>query len=100
MKLVEFIKSFSHNNLIRLHYKEKRGLKIVLETFEDVSMDWEVLKGVGKNRHYLDNKVLSIKSILVSGSYPEAINIVIEKLENQPFVIELIEEKNSYHEST
>jgi DNA gyrase subunit B len=44
MKLGEFIKNFSHNNLIRLVYKNKGGHEIVLENWGDVSMDWEVNK--------------------------------------------------------
>ena len=52
MKLGEFIKNFSHNNLIRLVYKNKGGHEIVLENWGDVSMDWEVNKAKGKNiRH-------------------------------------------------
>ena len=48
MKLGEFIEKFSHNNLIRLHYKEKGGNRLVLEDWNDVSMDWEVNKQKGK----------------------------------------------------
>lgn len=95
MKLGEFIKKFSHNNLIRLVYKEKGGHETVLPTWGDVSMDWEVNKQQGKFRHYVDNKVLGLVSICVSGGdkYAEAINIVIERLENQPFLDEIVEEK-------
>ena len=50
MKLGEFIKNFSHNNLIRLVYENKGGHKIVLENWDDVSMDWEVNKAKGKNK--------------------------------------------------
>ena len=93
MKLGEFIKNFSHNNLIRLQYKLKGGYQCVLDTFDDVSMDWEVTEAKGKNRHYIDNEVLGVVSILqLGGRYPEAINIVIEELENQPQVKEAPEE--------
>ena len=54
MKLGEFIKNFSHNNIIRLVYKNKGGHEIVLENWGDVSMDWEVNKAKGKNWAYRD----------------------------------------------
>jgi len=100
MKLGKFIDNFSHNNLIRLHYKVKGGHKCVLDVWDDVSMDWEINKSKGLNRHYIDNEVLGIIGIYgVGGNYPEAINIVIEKLENQPQIKEQIEEK-LHHESS
>jgi hypothetical protein len=89
MKLGEFLKKFSHNNLIRLHYKTKEGNECVADGWNDVSMDWEVNNGEGVFRHYVNNEVLGLVSILSVGKgnhYPEAINIVIEKLDNQPFV--------------
>ena len=98
MKLGEFIEKFSHNNLIRLHYKEKGGNRLVLEDWNDVSMDWEVNKQKGKFRHYVNNEVLGLASIYFQpGSgihYPEAINIVIEELENQPMIDEVEDELN------
>ena len=48
MKLKEFIENFSHNNLIRLHYKINGGHRTVLPHHDDVSMDWEILKSKGK----------------------------------------------------
>ena len=99
MKLGEFIEKFSHNNLIRLVYKEKGGNRLVLEDWNDVSMDWEVNKQKGKFRHYINNEVLGLASICFQpGSgihYPEAINIVIEELENQPMIDEVEDEINS-----
>jgi len=96
MTLGEFIKNFSHNNIIRLMYKDKGGHRCVLEDWNDVSMDHEVSKGKGKNRHYINNQVLGLTTINFSfGSgthYPEALNIVIEELENQPYIDEVIEE--------
>jgi len=90
MKLGEFIKNFSHNNIIRLLYHIPGGHEIVLNDWDDVSMDHEVLKGKGKNRHYINNEVLGLASIYIrNGNYPEAINIVIEKMENQPFIDEV-----------
>ena len=99
MKLGEFIEKFSHNNLIRLHYKEKGGNRLVLEDWNDVSMDWEVNKQKGKFRHYVNNEVLGLASIYFQpGSgihYSEAINIVIEELENQPMIDEVEDEINN-----
>ena len=85
MKLGEFIKEFIEpNTIIRLVYKEKGGHRIVLDSWEDVSMEWAILKGEGKYRNYINNEVLGITDILVLGLYSEAINIVIEELEDQP----------------
>jgi hypothetical protein len=39
MKLGEFIKNFSHNNIVRLHYQDVNGNKLVLNDWDDVSMD-------------------------------------------------------------
>lgn len=91
MKLGEFLDNFSHNNLIRLHHKTNEGHVCIGEDFNDVSMDWEVNKAQGVFRHYVNNEVLGLVAIYqMSGSYPEAINIVIEKLENQPQVEQAI----------
>jgi coproporphyrinogen III oxidase len=96
MKLGEFIKQFSHNNLIRLVYKNKGGHECVLDDWNAVSMDHEILSGKGKNRHYIDNEVLGLAGIYFPPAqghhYPDAINIVIEQLENQPFIEETVSE--------
>lgn len=101
MKLGEFIKNFSRNNLIRLLYKEKGGHRIVHEDWNDVSMDWEINEGSGINRHYINHKVIGLASINFSGTkgmhYPEAINIVIEELENFPYLEDMETMKNSYN---
>jgi hypothetical protein len=93
MKLGQFIEKFSHNNIIRLLYKSKGGHELVLANWNDVSMDWEVNKGLGVFRHYINNEVVGLASICFGGSkgvhYPEALNIVIERLDNQPFVEEI-----------
>lgn len=98
MKLGEFIKQFSHNNIIRLVYKNKGRHKLVLDDWNGVSMDHEVLSGKGKYRHYIDNEVLGLVGIsFPSGegyNYPEAINIVIEELENQSFIKKIKKEKH------
>lgn len=93
MKLGEFITNFSHNNLIRLHYKIKGGHECISKDWNDVSMDWEVNKGQGIFRHYINNEVIELCSILMGGAYPEAINICVEKLKEQPFVEENVEEQ-------
>ena len=100
MKLGEFIKNFSHNNIVRLHYKIKGGNQLVLEDWNDVSMDHEIVNGKGKNRHYINNEVVGLVSICLRPElghrYPEAINIVIEPLENQPYIEEVIDEQQHY----
>lgn len=89
MKLGEFIENFSNNNLIRLHYKCEGGYVLVANGWNDVSMDWEVNQQKGCFRHFVNNEVIKLTSILITGKghhYPEALNIVIEKLENQPYI--------------
>lgn len=71
----------------------------MLEDWNDVSMDHEILKSRGKNRHYIDNEVLGLATICFRPGdgihhYPEALNIVIEELENQPFIEEIPREEN------
>lgn len=95
MKLGEFIENFSHNNIVRLVHKDKGGHRCVLKDWNDVSMDHEILKGKGKNRHYINNEVLGLAGIYFNqghSHYPEAINIVIEELENQPMIEETVDE--------
>jgi len=101
MKLGEFIKKFSHNNMIRLHFNEKGGNRIVLDEWDDVSMDHEIVNGKGKNRHYLNNEVLGLVGIYFQSGhthYPDAINIVIEELENQPFIEEVVDQQSYQQE--
>jgi len=93
MKLGEFINAFSHNNIIRLHYKNKGGYMCVLESFNETSMDWEILNGKGKNRHYIDNEVVKLIGIDCIKRHSDAINIVIEKMGNQPIIKEVEDEK-------
>ena len=94
MKLGEFIKNFSHNNVIRLLYECEGGHEIVSNTWNDVSMDWEVNKQKGIFRHFINNEVKGLKTI--STHYAgirdgDILNIVIEKLDNQP-CLDLIED--------
>lgn len=103
MKLGEFIKNFSHNNVIRLVYKNNGGHETVLKDWNDVSMDWEVNKQKGKFRHFINNEVLGLATISFrSGEgihHADAVNIVIEKLQNQPFIEENLEDKICNSES-
>ena len=93
MKLSEFIKQFSHNNVIRLLYDLKGGYEVVLNDWNDVAMDHEVNNSKGKYRHYINNEVIGLANIsFFNGQgihHPEAINIVIERLEEQPFIEEI-----------
>jgi hypothetical protein len=99
MKLGEFIKEFSHNNLIRLVYKCEGGHESVTKSWQDISMDWQIINHQGIFRHYINNEVLGIASICIRGNFPETINIVIEKLENQPFIAEYIENNQKYSDN-
>ncbi len=98
MKLGEFINNFSHNNVIRLLFKSEGGHEVVLDDWNDISMDWEVNKQKGKFRHFINNEVLGLATISFGGGeeihHNEALNIVIEKLEEQPFIEETKEENN------
>ena len=81
MTLKEFTENYiEHNSLVRVLYKEKGGHKIVLNDWDDVDMDWEIVKGRGKYAAYINHKVIGIASISVRGPYSEAINIVIEEI--------------------
>lgn len=98
MKLGQFISEFIEpNSIIRLLYSVPGGHVTVLDDWNCVSMEHDVLNKRGKNRHYIDNEVIGVTDIMVHGHHPEAINIVIEKLDKQPFVLtesrdELIDE--------
>jgi len=89
MTLGEFIKQFSHNNIIRLVYKVKGGYEPVHGEWNQTSMDHEVLNARGKNRHFINNEVIGLVGIYTPDHYPETINIAIERLENQPQVKEI-----------
>lgn len=52
---------------------------------DDVSMEWEIIKGKGIYRKFVNNNVIGITDILVMGNYTEAINIVIEKIHLSDF---------------
>jgi hypothetical protein len=95
MKLGEFIEKFSHNNVIRLVYQTKGGHEVVLDNWNDVSMDWEVNKQKGKFRHFVNNEVIGLATISFEGIHHiSALNIIIEKLENQPYLEEITEQNH------
>ena len=86
MKLVEFIETFvEHNSLVRLLYKTENGHECVLDTWNDISMEHEILNGKGKNKYYINNEVVGLTSILVTVHNSDAINIVIKKIEKQEY---------------
>jgi hypothetical protein len=81
MTLQEFVKYYVEaNSLVRVLYKEKGGHRIVLNDWNDVDMDHQIVKGVGKYAAYINHKVLGVTSIVVRGPYSESINIVIEEI--------------------
>ena len=81
MTLKEFIEEYiEHNSLVRVLYKNPGGHKLILNDWDDVAMDWEIVKGQGKYGPYINHKVLGVTSILVRGPYSESINIVIEEI--------------------
>lgn len=95
MKLGEFIEKFvEKNTLVRLLYKIQGGHQIVLDSWDNVSMEWEILKGQGKNRHYINNEVVGIIGIANIQRYGDAVNITIEFLKDQPFIEEVVEDRS------
>ena len=81
MTLKEFVKDYVEgNSLVRVLYKNPGGHKLVLDDWNDVAMDWEIVRGQGKYAAYINHKVIGIASISVRGPYSEAINIVIEEI--------------------
>jgi len=82
MKLGEFIQNFSHNNIIRLHYPNEGGHICVGKNWDEISMDWEVTKGEGVFKDYINHEVIGLTTIFFptnSSDYPEALNIVIKE---------------------
>jgi hypothetical protein len=81
MTLKEFINEYVEgNSLVRVLYKNPGGYKTVLNDWDDVAMDHQIVKGKGKYAPYINHKVIGLISILVRGPYSEAINIVIEEI--------------------
>lgn len=88
MKLIEFVNKFiEHNSIVRLLYKTKNGHECVLDSWDDVSMEHEILKCKGIYKKFINNEVISIASVLITSPshYSDAINIVIEKIEEKEF---------------
>jgi hypothetical protein len=81
MTLKEFVKDYVEgNSLVRVLYKNPGGHKLVLDDWNDVAMDWEIVRGQGKYAAYINHKVLGVTSIVVRGPYSESINVVIEEI--------------------
>jgi len=84
MILKEFVDNFiNHNSLVRLVYKIHGGNKVVLNTWDEVSMAWEISKGEGKYAPYINHQVIYITDCVIPTSFrscSEAINIVIEEI--------------------
>ena len=81
MTLKEFTENYiEHNSLVRVLYKHKGGHKLILNDWDEVDMDHQIIKGKGKYAAYINHKVIGIASISVRGHYSEAINIVIEEI--------------------
>ena len=81
MILKDFVREYiNQNSLVRLVYKIPGGSKLVLDSWDDVDMAWQVVKGEGRFRSYINHQVIHITDISVRGSYSEAINIVIEEI--------------------
>ena len=81
MILKDFVKEYiNHNSLVRLVYKIPGGNKTVLNTWDEVSMAWEISKGEGRYAPYINHQVIYITDISVRANYSHAINIVIEEI--------------------
>ena len=82
MTLKEFIDEYiERNSMVRILYKDNPGsYRILLNNWDVVSMEWEVVKGQGRYAPYINHKVIGIACISVTGHYSSAINIVIEEI--------------------
>ena len=81
MTLKDFVKEYvEHNSLIRVVYKLPGGHKAVLNSWSEVSMDHELLKMKGKFARFLNHEVIGVASILTTGAYPDAVNIVVKEI--------------------
>ena len=77
MKLKEFIEKFvCKNTLIRLWTKCKGGHQMIHCGNDEVSMEWQTLKGESFQSAFLDREVIGVKDIFCD-TYREAVNIVI-----------------------
>ena len=81
MTLKDFVKQYvEHDSLIRVVYKLPGGHKAVLNSWSEVSMDHELLKMKGKFAKFANHEVIGLASILTTGSYSDAINIVVKEI--------------------
>ena len=83
MELKEFVEKFiCKNSLIRLWYPCDGGHEMVIpDDKKSVCMEWKITKCMGVYKKYLTHKVIGVTDIDTNGCFPEAINIVIEKIE-------------------
>lgn len=78
MTLKEFIEKFvCKNTLIRLWTEHKGGHKMIHCGDEEVSMEWQTLKGESFQSAFLDREVIGVKDILCE-THIDAVNIVIK----------------------
>ena len=81
MTLKEFAENYiEYNSLVRVLYREKGGHRIVLNDWDDVDMNHQIVKCKGKYSPYVNHKVIGVTSISVRGNYSEAVNVVIEEI--------------------
>jgi hypothetical protein len=81
MTLKDFVQQYvEHNSLIRVVYKLPGGHKAVLNSWSEVSMDHELLKMKGKLARFVNHEVIGVASILTTGAYPDAVNIVVKEI--------------------
>lgn len=77
MTLKEFIEKFvCKNTVIRLWTEYKGGHKMIHNADEEVSMEWQALKGESFQSAFLDREVIGVTDILCE-THREAVNIVI-----------------------
>lgn len=78
MTLKEFIEKFvCKNTIIRLWTRYKNGHKMIHCGDDEVSMEWQTLKGESFQSAYLDREVIGVTDI-VCDINREAVNIVIK----------------------
>ena len=91
MELKEFIEIFiKPNSIIRLVHEVPGGHSPVVPSWDDVSREWEILKGKGKHKSYLHNEVIHLATISTS-NFPDAINICIS-LNKKDLILERLED--------
>lgn len=82
MILKEFVENFvCINSLIRLWYPIKGGNEMVISGDKSVCMEHQLIRCEGIYKKYVNHNVIGVTDIVFRGPYPEAINIVIERIE-------------------